>query len=357
MKKHKILILSNFGYESGIIGGQTVKVEHIYKLFDRKKKYYDFSLNYFDTDVFKNRFLIFKNIIVLFLSLINSNTLIFVGSKNNLKYLFPFLYCICFIFNVKIHYVVVGGWLSDFLSSNPLFVYFLRRINSIYPENHKLCDELKNNFFLNNVVQLNNFRLVDNQVDSIVQLNPNSDIKLVFMARVSPHKGVDTIFSLGERLQSESLDNISIDIYGPIEKGYEEKFNDMLQKAPKFIQYKGVIEPQKVYGVLRNYNVMLFPTKYSGEGFPGTVLDAYISGLPIIASGWQYASEFIVNGENGFITEFGNDQDFIEKTLSLLDQPELINSLSLGAFKHKEKYDPEIAWKLFEKNIFNSNSV
>lgn len=38
---------------------------------------------------------------------------------------------------------------------------------------------------------------------------------------------------------------------------------------------------------------MLLPTHYYTEGLPGSVLDAYMSGIPIIVSRWKHASEFV----------------------------------------------------------------
>mgnify|MGYP002239410386 CR=1 FL=1 len=47
------------------------------------------------------------------------------------------------------------------------------------------------------------------------------------------------------------------------------------------------------YRTLCRYDIMLFPTYWYGEGFPGIVMDAYIAGLPLIASDWNINTEVI----------------------------------------------------------------
>ena len=46
---------------------------------------------------------------------------------------------------------------------------------------------------------------------------------------------------------------------------------------------------------------MIFPTYYVGEGFPGTIIDAFSSGIPDIATDWRYNSEIVQNGKTGYI--------------------------------------------------------
>ena len=55
------------------------------------------------------------------------------------------------------------------------------------------------------------------------------------------------------------------------------------------------------YDLLSSYHVMLFPTYWKGEGFPGVLIDAFISGLPVIATDWAYNKEIVNHGETGFI--------------------------------------------------------
>ena len=46
---------------------------------------------------------------------------------------------------------------------------------------------------------------------------------------------------------------------------------------------------------------MLFPTFWDGEGFPGTIVDAFSAGLPVIATDWNCNAEIVDDMVNGII--------------------------------------------------------
>ncbi|WP_313036205.1 hypothetical protein [Acinetobacter sp.] len=187
MRKKKIL-LSNFGYEAGFIGGQTIKAQNLYQLF-------------------------FKLII--------SNIFIFICSKNNLKYLFPLLFLFCKAFGIRIYYIVIGGWLGEFLEQNPFYTKILNHIDCIYPKNKNLCDKLTDEFSFNKVILLHNFRLFDN-----IKINIKKKVIFFnfFMAKLTHEKYVNTLFNSVERLKSKY--EFKIDIYSVLGDNYKTEFQN-----------------------------------------------------------------------------------------------------------------------------------
>jgi hypothetical protein len=53
----------------------------------------------------------------------------------------------------------------------------------------------------------------------------------------------------------------------------------------------GSVPTEQAVNVLKDYYMHLFPTTWSGEGFPGTFIDCYNAALPTIASDWAYNTE------------------------------------------------------------------
>jgi glycosyltransferase involved in cell wall biosynthesis len=51
---------------------------------------------------------------------------------------------------------------------------------------------------------------------------------------------------------------------------------------------------------------MLFPTYWQGEGFPGAIIDAFVSGVPVIASDWNMNREIIIHEKNGLLVPPGD---------------------------------------------------
>jgi len=163
-------------------------------------------------------------------------------------------------------------------------------------------------------------------------------------------KGVDILFNLANRLKSLNIENISLDIYGPIFTEYLQEFEEKIN-SHDLVFYKGVLQPNEIHSVLREYDLMLFPTKYYTEGFPGSILDAYISGIPVIATSWRYAEEFIEHDVCGIITKFDDECDFIKTTLELLMDPDKIVRMKKAALIQARKYSVDTAWSVLKEKI------
>src|SRR5690554_5841019 len=339
----KVLVLGYFGYETNQIDGQTIKTRDVYTVLKNSSNE---EVSYFDTQSFqKSKF----KLLSLLLALIKADIVFYLPAQNNLKFIFPVVYLISKLSSTKINYLVVGGWLVEFLKNKPFHKYLLSKINDIYVETNTLYSDLKAYNFTN-IHKLHNFRIFD--YPTIELNNKNySAIRLIFMARVHPLKGVNLLFDMEEDINQAGIENVFIDIYGPVFKDYEEEFTSKLKNSE--IKYRGILAPSEIYDVLQNYDLMLFPTKYYTEGFPGTILDAYISGLPVIATKWLNAEEFVEHGKTGFIVPFDDDEVFIQEVINIAKNPNIITELKKAALLKREEYSADRAWGVLKKAIYN----
>ena len=84
---------------------------------------------------------------------------------------------------------------------------------------------------------------------------------------------------------------------------------------------------------------MLFPTYREGEGFPGVIIDAYISSLPVVASNHNFNSEFIKSQETGFLFNL-EDKSGLEKTMKeIINAKEKLKFMRKKAFEESKKYN------------------
>lgn len=345
MKSKKILVYGYFGYETNQLDGQTIKTRAIFELLEKNAAEINMVVDYFDTQTFKkNKF----NLIKSWYLISKSDVLYYLPAHNNLKYLFPFIFFICKLKRIDIHYLVIGGWLSTFLKKLWLHQILLGRIKGIYAETKELKDSLNDLYGFNNLVQLHNFRFYD---ESQKKYGLNENLRLVFMARINPQKGIKTLFELAERLSERGFDNIPIDIYGQIQNDYELEFKKLINTKKGNVNYCGVLNPNDITRTLKDYDVFLFPTEFYTEGFPGSILDAYIAEVPVIVSQWKYADELVCNNVSGIICEFGNPNDFINKTISLISDREKLNRFYINVKKEKYKYSAQVAWDILKKHI------
>jgi len=94
---------------------------------------------------------------------------------------------------------------------------------------------------------------------------------------------------------------------------------------------------------------LLFPTYYEGEGMPGTIIDAFSAGLPVIASDWKYNTE-IVSDNTGIIFKTGNISDLVRCLIELADYPDNIIKKKPYCLKEANRYDPDkVILELFNR--------
>ena len=118
------------------------------------------------------------------------------------------------------------------------------------------------------------------------------------------------------------------------------------------VSYKGILQQNDIYTTLCQYDVLLFPTLI--DGIPGSIIDAYISSLTVVATNWEYANEIIDNNINGFIVAFDNPQkqeEFNERIIRLYNDRDLLEKMKYNAYLSREKYSSETAWKILNKYL------
>ena len=219
----------------------------------------------------------------------------------------------------KTVYWVVGGELPEVVRHNYRLVSLLNGFKKIGVQTVNMCNELYE-LGLRNVCTTPNFKnfslnSLSLRADNLIFLK-NEYLRLVFISRISPLKGVDVILNLMEqKIELERFGKVKIDFFGPIEDDYEEIFLGEIDKYEN-LTYRGYLNMSEdidgKYDMLHNqYDVFLFPTRWPSEGFPGVLIDAMCSGLPTIATDWNYNNEVIQNGVNGLLLSNGNCDELI----------------------------------------------
>lgn len=285
--------------------------------------------------------------------ILKCKTLFYLPAQNNLKYLFPIVYILSKVSCCKIHYFVVGGWLKEFLENKPWHRKMLSKISGIHCETELMKTLLEKEYGFKNVDTFPNFR-INNYKPTLH--HEDGKLKLVFMARVNKMKGLDTIFAMCEKIKQNKLDNtISIDFYGQLQNqdGDVDFFNENITKY-NFVKYNGPAEPSEIYGILEKYDAMLLPTHYYTEGLPGSVIDAYMSGIPVVVTKWKHATEFVDDEKTGLIIPFDDDgTELYDAVLRLLNNQELLSNMKSLSQKKGYDFSSDKAWELLQKYLNN----
>jgi glycosyltransferase involved in cell wall biosynthesis len=162
------------------------------------------------------------------------------------------------------------------------------------------------NIFLQSTLGIpeNKFIIKGNSiVDLLFEDSTNRKKHFVFIARLSAEKGLDVLLKAFAETGFELL----IYGYGPLEqevKAYAALYPN--------IQFKGPLIHDKVPDELRKCTALVFPSTCF-EGMPLTILEAFSTGTPVIASNLGAMSTMVVDHDNGLHFEAGNSIDLVQK--------------------------------------------
>ena len=239
--------------------------------------------------------------------------------------------------NVKrrIYYWVIGGDIVNSLQKK-INKSCLNYFSKIVVQADYISDGLKE-FGLTNVDVIRNFKKIDYLPK--YKKETSTKIRFVYLARLIPEKGVDLIIEAARKLKEAEFE---IDFYGSLGKPYTENYFKTLELEN--VKYCGFLDLTKHenYNILSNYDVMLFPTFFEGEGFPGILIDAFIAGLPVIVSDFHANPEVVKDGVTGFIVPVKSEEALTDRMRRLISNPQIINELRSNCQKEAFNYDVNV---------------
>ena len=134
-----------------------------------------------------------------------------------------------------------------------------------------------------------------------------------------------------------------LDIYGPVDSAEFEWFAELERSFPDCIRYKGTVDSYKSVEVLKDYFALLFPTRFFTEGVPGTIIDAYAAGIPVVSARWESFSDVVDDGVTGLSYEFGKEDGLFERLLEVAKEPEILISMKKSCVRKASEFAPEVA--------------
>lgn len=158
-------------------------------------------------------------------------------------------------------------------------------------------------------------------------------LKCVFFSLVSTDKGVDLVLEA-----AKSLPNIDFNVYGRIEKGYEE-FQKQVNELDN-VTYMGIFDSVKgdVVTELNKYDIHLFPTRWPNEGVPGVLVETKMAAVPSIVSDVCYNAELVVNGKEGVVLK-ENTVEALVAAISALDADrEKLDAMKAASLESAERF-------------------
>lgn len=242
----------------------------------------------------------------------------------------------------KIYEFVIGGVRYEYLADRRKRIRRERKIKKIYVESTHMVHEYQK-LGLNNAVYVPNFKVLDS-LHMINRPKRTERLRLCTFSRIDGYKGIDTAIDIVNAICEQKHIKVELDIIGPIDKKYEQDFRKIFTGVDKErVHYIGSIPGKEAIQVLSEYDVMLFPTHWKAEGFPGSFIDAMAAGLPILATDKENFHDIVINKYNGWLIDEWDINGYVDKIAELAADPELLTQMRHNAVAEAVKYTAENA--------------
>lgn len=344
----KCCVLGHFACDRNAANGQTVKTKIITD--ELKKQLGEDSICSIDT--FGGAKVLLKAPFQVLFALRSSQNVIMLPAHNGVRVygrLLPLFRK--FFENRKIHYVVIGGWLPLFLGKRKMLAKSLKKFDGIYVETSMMKQQLAAQGF-NNVFVMPNCKDLNTLKKEDLIYSTEEPFRLCTFSRVTKEKGIgDAVEAVKAANEKHGRVIYTLDIYGAVDSDQILWFDQLQKSFPPYVKYRGLVDFNESTEVLKKYFCLLFPTHYYTEGVPGTIIDAYAAGVPVIAARWQNFEDVIDDGITGIGYEFGNKDELVRKLIDVANCTEQINRMKLNGLRKSREFIPRNVMVRITENL------
>lgn len=343
----KIAIIGHFGIGGNYLDGQTIKTKIITK--ELISQFGNDQVVSIDTHGGKKVLpkLFFRAISALH----KTKNVVMLPAHNGIKFFTPILTVFNKIFKRKLFYIVIGGWLPEYLKDKKGLEKRLKKFDGIFVETNTMKTALVNMGFQNIFVMPNckDLKILSKEE---MEYPSGEPYKLCTFSRVCKEKGIEDAVNAVKAVNEQIGRTVYLlDIYGQVDKNQTEWFEYLKATFPEYITYRGMVEYDKSVDVLKDYFALLFPTHYYTEGIPGTIIDAYAAGVPVVCTRWENFFDIIKDSVTGIGYDFDDKEGLKQVLEKTNNEPKILNLMKEDCIKLAQMFIPSNAIKIFLEQI------
>jgi glycosyltransferase involved in cell wall biosynthesis len=156
-------------------------------------------------------------------------------------------------------------------------------------------------------------------------------LNLAFFGSVVPHKGIHIII---DALAVAGLKAVTLTLFGPV-PSYEHKYVQTLRERAAAIsglrlRIYGAYQQDQLHCLHQDIDCVIVPSQWQ-EIFGLVVLEAFVAGVPVIASRLGALPELVTEGTNGFTFTHDRPDELAALLQRLVAEEDLLRRLRSGA--------------------------
>lgn len=158
--------------------------------------------------------------------------------------------------------------------------------------------------------------------------------RFVFISHIREEKGVDVLLEAAEALPP----GYTVDLYGSIQ---DERYAASGYFEGKRARYRGALKTEEVLPTLARYDVLVLPTHWKTEGYPGIIIEAMSLGIPTISTPIGGIPELITDGRNGLIIQ-PHDAEALRQAMLSIDAERYERMAAAAHKRFDEAYNSDV---------------
>jgi glycosyltransferase involved in cell wall biosynthesis len=219
-------------------------------------------------------------------------------------------------------------------------LYLYKKIDKIVAISNATKD------YLLNTIKHNNIEVIYNGIDlelfskNIRENNENGNFNIGAAAKLIPIKKINHLIeAINILVNKNNIKNLKVHIAGngPMIKDLVKMAEDYNLK--KYIEFYGHIN--NMVHFYNNIDCLVIPSM--SEGFSLVSVEAQAMEIPVVASNVKGLNETIEDSKTGFLFEYGNISDLVNKLLLLINNPTLKKEMGKrAALRVKNRFSAQL---------------
>lgn len=321
----KILLLGPRYKEGRTIGGSVVLFENL--IDELQKKNVQFTIIDTNKASHKSRLNSIRSILYNTAIQLKRHDIVIINSSGDYLFLLPSIFLLNVFHRKKIFLRKFGGEIDQSLNhkfEGPIIKYYFPKLAGLFLEAKFLVERFK---VINpNVIWFPNVRERP-KIGALQKIKFSG--KFVFISQIKPNKGIKELIEAFKDFNN----GYTLDFYGPL---MTTELKELMEEGEN-VNYKGELNPKDVYTILNQYDLLILPTYFHREGYPGIIIEAYACGKPVITTNWRHIPEIVENGKTGYLIEPKSSLAIKQAIEGLTD--EIYQELARNALKKFDEFD------------------